>query len=76
VSLRHDQRIAQRDLRYFAIPQHAPAVTEEPVTVRVKELGERTGRAHTQGGRDLGVIHGQKLEQTSTLSHLFNVTSA
>jgi hypothetical protein len=37
------QRIAHRDLRVFAILEQAPAVAEEPVTVDVKEFGERVG---------------------------------
>jgi hypothetical protein len=69
------ERVAQRDLRYFAIPEQLPAVPEEPVTVRVKELGQRTGQLRTQVGRYLGVIHAEKLEQTGALSHLFKVTS-
>jgi hypothetical protein len=59
----------------FAIPEHLPAVPKEPVTVRVKEPGQRTGQLRTQVGGYLGVIHAEKLEQTGALSHLFKVTS-
>ena len=69
------KRVAQCDLRHFAIPEDLPAVPEEPVTVGVKELGQRTGQLRTQVGRYLGVIHAEKLEQTGAPSHLFKVTS-
>jgi len=39
--LRRDKCIAQRDLRDSAIPQPAPAVKEEPVSVGVEESGQR-----------------------------------
>jgi hypothetical protein len=69
-----DERVVQRGLRHFAIPEHGPAVPEEPVTVRVKELSQRTGQSRAQVGCDLKIIHSEKLEQTGTLSQLFNVT--
>jgi hypothetical protein len=74
VGLGDDERVAQRGLRDFAIPEHAPAVPEQPVTVCVKKLDKRTWQPRAQVGRDLGVTHAEKLEQTGAPSHLFKVT--
>jgi hypothetical protein len=57
------------------IPEHRPAVPEEPVTVCVKKFSKRTRGPGTQVRCDLGVIHAEKLEQLGALGHLFNVTS-
>jgi hypothetical protein len=57
------------------IPEHRPAVPEEPVTVCVKKFSKRTRGSGTQVRCDLGVIHAEKLEQLGALGHLFNVTS-
>ncbi len=56
-----NQGIAHHDLRIFAISEHTPAVAEEPVTIRVKEVSDRAWGACTQRGRELGVIHGGKV---------------
>jgi hypothetical protein len=69
-----DQRVTQRDMGYFAIPEHGPAVPEELVTVGAEEFSKRTGGPRTQVSCDLVVIHAEKLEQTGALSNLFNTT--